>query len=1388
MQPIILQGRQAFSDFRLTALRNALNAAIDAHDIAEIDAVECTFIETASNLDDQTTARAFALLAAERHFDHQNNNGGFFVTPRKGTISPWSTKATDIFHNCALTAVARVERGIHFRITTADGLILSITDLGLALLALHDRMTEAVYEVDDVADFFSHLAPAPLRTVPLMAEGPAAFARANIDWGLAMSPAEIDYLVKAYQKMERDPTDAELVMFSQVNSEHCRHKIFNADWIIDGQKSELSLFSMIRNTHKLNPAGTLSAYSDNCGVIPGSPADWWEVDQKGPSKTYRKTPSQLDILCKVETHNHPTAISPFPGAATGVGGEIRDEGATGIGGRPKAGISAFMVSNLEVPGYTQPWEKHIAEHPTRMASPLDIMLEGPIGGAAFGNEFGRPQLCGLFRTLQLEHNGQHRGYHKPIMVAGGMGNMKREHVDKKPIPPTALILQLGGPAMKIGLGGGAASSIGAGSQSAALDFDSVQRGNPEMERRCQQVIDGCIALGADNPMLSIHDIGAGGLSNGLPELVEATGGRFHLRNIHNEDASMSPMEIWCNESQERYVMAVMPDRIDDFTALCTRERCPVAIVGEATDDGRLILEDSHFENKPIDMEMDVLLGKTPKMLKDVTRLVETHAELDLSAIELPDAIDRVLRFPAVANKSFLITIADRSITGMVARDQMVGPWQTPVADVAVTATSMDSTTGEAMAMGERTPIAILNAAASGRIAIGECLTNIAAAHVGQIGNVKLSANWMVAAGEAGEDANLYDTVKAIGMELCPALGICIPVGKDSMSMRTSWKDSQGQDHKQVSPLSLMVSGFSSAVDIRKTVTPDLKSTNSALLLLDLGNGQNRLGGSTLAQVYNQIGNEVPDLDDPNKFLGFFNAIQELLKEGLILSYHDRSDGGLLATLAEMSIAGRKGINVVLDKLVAQRSEENVASSESATSNVGARLVTPAEPSVGARLVTPAAPKPESRSSGIQSPLSPLSPLGALPALFAEELGAVLEIDKTKLASVIQVLAKHRISDISHLIGNTTAENTLNISLNNEEIYSESVTTLNRAWSELSFRMQAQRDNPACAREEYDALLQENQGIQIKPSFSVKEVEATLLSLSSGEDKATGVSLPQSEPTDPKLHPSPFTLDPSGAKRPRVAIFREQGINGQNEMAFAFDRAGFESVDVHMTDLLSATVDLKDFAGLVACGGFSYGDVLGAGTGWAKSVLYNHTLKAIFQAFFEREDSFTLGVCNGCQMLSQLKDIIPGAQHWPEFKRNRSEQFEARYANVEVMESPSIFFKGMEGSLLPIPVAHGEGRADYKTTGDFEKCLTENQITARYIDHNGEPTEAYPLNPNGSPAGATGFTTTDGRATIMMPHPERCFLAVQMSYRPEDQFTGEAGPWLKMFQNARAYVS
>lgn len=1298
MQPIILQGRLALSDFRQKALLKALKEHACAASLHQIDAIEIFCIQAETELDAQTRERAESLLGAHSAFSRAD---GFFVTPRKGTISPWSTKATDIFRNCGLKNITRVEHGLHFRLLNASGTELSVAELSPVLNLLHDRMTEAVY--DSIDDFFADFEPAPHRTVPLLAEGAESLHRANIEWGLAMSKDEIDYLVAAYERIGRDPTDVELVMFSQVNSEHCRHKIFNADWIVDEQKSDQSLFSMIRNTHAKHPQGVLVAYSDNSGVLEGSEGEWWEVDPSG-DHSYRKTPTTLDILCKVETHNHPTAISPFPGAATGVGGEIRDEGATGIGGRPKAGLAAFVTSHLQIPGYAMPWENGFPEHPSRMATPLEIMLEGPIGGAAFGNEFGRPQLCGFFRTLQINHAGQHRGYHKPIMTAGGMGNLKREHVAKKDILPTAQIIQLGGPSMKIGLGGGAASSIAAGSQSEALDFDSVQRGNPEMQRRCQQVIDACIALGAANPMLSIHDIGAGGLSNGLPELVEATGGKFHLRMIHNEDRSMSPMEIWCNESQERYVLAIDTARLEEFKMLCQRERCPFAVVGEATDDSQLTLEDSHFKNTPIDLPMDVLLGKTPKMLRDVRRKNVPTQAFDLSEIDLNEAVERVLRFPAVANKTFLISITDRSITGMVARDQMVGPWQTPVADVAVTAASMDSYAGEAMAMGERTPLAILDAPASGRIAIGECLTNLAAAQVGAIGNIKLSANWMVAAGEEGEDANLYDTVKTVGLELCPALGICIPVGKDSMSMRSSWTDSTETQHKQVSPLSLLVTGFTSVQDVRKTLTPDLKESDSLLLLIDLGKGRNRMGGSVLAQTYNQMGSDVPDLDEPEIFKGFFSLIQELMAEEKLLAYHDRSDGGLFTTLAEMAFAGRRGMQIVLDKLV------------DATQPASA----------------------------------------ALSALFSEELGAVIEVRSSDLAAVITALSKHDIANHTHLIGQTQAQEQITIKLSDSVLFDKPLAQLNRTWSEMSYQMQARRDHPECALEEFDALLNsQDKGILVRPSYDPE--------------------------TDNNEHLNRFNIS---EKRPRIAVLREQGTNGQNEMGFAFDRAGFEAIDVHMTDLLNGTVKLSEFSSLVACGGFSYGDVLGAGSGWAKSILYNAALKEQFAAYFANPNSLSLGVCNGCQMLAQLKEIIPGAADWPYFSRNRSEQFEARFANVEVLESPSLFLSGMAGSQLPIPVAHGEGRADFSQTGSLDKCQSQNLIGLRYIDSNGAATQKYPLNPNGSDLGVTAFTSVDGRATIMMPHPERCFRAVQMSYRPKDQFTGEAGPWLKLFQNAR----
>tara|TARA_B100001093_G_scaffold208303_2_gene200131 strand:- start:855 stop:4745 length:3891 start_codon:yes stop_codon:yes gene_type:complete len=1294
MHPVLIKGSSALSDFRLNNLVQLISKAEPSLSGVSIKAAQVYILNTENTLDPETEQKAYNLLSATSKFE---TTEGFFVTPRKATCSPWSTKATDIFKNCGISTILRVEKGIHFTLKNSGSKTLSPDELGTALKFLYDPMTEGVYT--DLSDFFHKQSPSSYKTIPLLEDGIQALKNANLEWGLAMSADEIQYLFDAYTQIKRNPTDVELVMFSQVNSEHCRHKIFNADWNVDGVASDHSLFQMIRNTYKENPEGVCTAYSDNSGVLQGKDGDWWEVTQDD-SKSYRKTKTRLDLLCKVETHNHPTAISPFPGAATGVGGEIRDEGATGIGGRSKAGLSAFMVSHLNIESLKQPWELEGQEHPERLATPLQIMLDGPIGGASFGNEFGRPQLTGLFRTFELEHNEQLRGYHKPIMTAGGMGNLKQEHVKKNAIPPEALIIQIGGPAMKIGLGGGAASSIGAGAQSEALDFDSVQRDNPEMERRCQQVIDSCIALGSDNPILSIHDIGAGGLSNGLPELVEATGGRFELRAINNEDSSMSPMEIWCNEAQERYVLGIMPQDQDLFERLCERERCPFAIVGKATNDHKLTLSDDQFGNKPIDLEMDILLGKTPKMLRSCTRQKAPSTPLDFSMIKLDEAVDRILKFPAVANKSFLITIADRTITGTVSRDQMVGPWQTPVADVAVTATTMDSFTGEAMALGERTPLAILDAEASGRMAIGECLTNMAASHIGAIGSVKLSANWMVAAGEEAEDANLYDTVKAVGMELCPALGICIPVGKDSMSMRTSWQEKSGKSRKQVSPLSLLVTGFSTVEDVRDTLTPDLKGTATSLILMDLGKGQNRMGGSTLAQCYKQLGASTPDLDDPKLFKNFFNCIQKLIAENALLAYHDRSDGGLLATLAEMSIAGRKAVSLELGALL----KDTTTALDKAT----------------------------------------------LEALFNEELGAVIEVSSEQLGSVLSQIESFGLSSICHTIGTTKAGPTFSINNNGTQLYERSITELNRTWSELSYTMQSLRDNPVCAQEAYDALLDlEDTGTLIKASFD-----------------------PQSSPSIQ-----------SGAK-PKVAVFREQGINGQNEMAFAFHRAGFEAVDLHMTDLIEGRKDLDNFDALVACGGFSYGDVLGAGSGWAKSILYNPLLKDQFASFFANKDTLALGVCNGCQMLSQLKSIIPGAEDWPYFSRNKSEQFEARFANVAVLKSPSLFFKGMEGSVLPIPVAHGEGRTNFLQTGNLQACSEKNIIGMRYVDSKGNPSEAYPINPNGSINGDTSFTTSEGRVTIMMPHPERCFRSVQMSYG-SSYFKGEKGPWMKLFENARS---
>ncbi len=1221
----------------------------------------------------------------------------FLVVPRLGTISPWASKATDIARNCGLDKVHRIERGIAYRLTTGAPLDGAARERLLPLL--HDRMTETVLNsIEDAEVLFRVTEPAPLETVDLLCGGRDALVVANRAWGLALSDDEIDYLVENYQVLGRNPTDVELMMFAQANSEHCRHKIFNANWVIDGQPREETLFGMIRETHRASPEGVLSAYKDNAAVIEGHEARRF---YPGPDGRYAAHHEPVHILMKVETHNHPTAISPFPGAATGSGGEIRDEGATGRGGKPKAGLAGFSVSNLRIPGFEQPWETDHGR-PDRIVSALDIMIEGPLGAAAFGNEFGRPNLCGYFRTFEEKVPGPEgeevRGYHKPIMIAGGYGNLKAEHVEKGRIPAGAQLIVLGGPAMLIGLGGGAASSMDSGASAEDLDYASVQRGNPEMERRCQEVIDRCWAMGEDNPIISIHDVGAGGVSNALPELVHDSGrgGRFELRAFPNDEPGMSPMQIWCNESQERYVLAVAPERLEEFQALCERERCPCAVVGEATEDQRLVVGDGYFDNYPVDLPLEMLLGKPPKMLRDVHHRPFHKPEFETAGIDLGDAVARVLRLPAVADKTFLITIGDRSVTGTVVRDQMVGPWQVPVADAAVTTTDYEGYRGEAMAMGERTPVALLDGPASGRMAVGEALTNIASAPIAELRQVRLSANWMAPAGHPGEDAKLFDTVRAVGKELCPELGIAIPVGKDSLSMKTVWEEG-GEPRAVTAPLSLIVTAFAPVTDVRRTLTPQLRRDrgDSALLLIDLGKGRNRLGGSALAQVYKQIGHHAPDLDDPRAMKAFFALVQELNRDGLLLAYHDRSDGGLLVTLCEMAFAGHCGLDVDLAGL----GEDAVA------------------------------------------------------ALFAEELGAVVQVRAGDLETVRERLKAAGLGRHSHVLGGPTDDDRLRFRQGDRLLFEAARGELHRAWSETSFRMQALRDNPECARQEYDRLLDASD-----PGLNVA------LAFDPAEDVA-----------------APFI----GGARPRLAILREQGVNGQLEMAAAFDRAGFDCIDVHMSDILAGRIALDDFKGLVACGGFSYGDVLGAGLGWAKTILFNSAARDAFAAFFAREDSFALGVCNGCQMLAGLRELIPGTSSWPRFERNLSEQFEARFSLVEIDQSPSILLAGMAGSRLPIAVAHGEGRAEFADAAQLAGLRDAGQVALHYVDNHGRATETYPFNPNGSPQGITGVTSLDGRVTIMMPHPERVFRAVQHSWHPDDW--GEDGPWLRMFRNARVWV-
>jgi len=1292
-----LRGAPAFSDFRLRKLAQRLTERVGRGVQPYAEYIHFVDIErTPSAADLDVLGRL--LRYGPRLSEHPPAGQSIVVVPRPGTISPWSSKATDIAHNCGLQSVRRLERGIIYYIRPAAG-ELSDAELNRILGLLHDRMTEAVFFSSDEGEcLFAQTDPQPLASVDVIGAGEDALRAANLDLGLALSQDEIEYLAQSFSGLGRNPTDVELMMFAQANSEHCRHKIFNADWIIDGKLKDASLFAMIRNSTECSPDDILSAYRDNAAVVRGAEGRRFLVNPTDGRYHYQD--EEIHLLMKVETHNHPTAISPYPGAATGSGGEIRDEGATGRGGKPKAGLVGFSVSNLRIPGFEQPWEQDHGR-PDRIVSALDIMLEGPIGAAAFNNEFGRPNLCGYFRTFEQEvpapDGKELRGYHKPIMLAGGMGNIRAEHVTKQPFPPGTPLVVLGGPAMLIGLGGGAASSMNSGSSSADLDYASVQRSNPEMQRRCQEVIDNCCAFGDANPILWLHDVGAGGLSNALPELVHDSGGggRFELRTIPCDAPGMSPMQIWSNESQERYVLAIAADRLESFKRICERERCPYAVVGEASAEDRLVLGDGYFDNLPIDIPLPLLFGKPPRLLREVKHKTFSRPILDLSAIPLEEAALRVLRVPAVADKTFLVTIGDRSITGMVARDQLVGPWQIPVADVAVTTADFDGYAGEAMAVGERTPLAVIDPASSARMAVGEALTNMAAARIGRLGDIKLSANWMAAAGHPGDDAGLYEMVRAVGKELCPVLGLAIPVGKDSLSMKTVWRE-HGREAEMVAPPSLIVSAFAPVQDVRRTLTPQLRTDrgDTDLILIDLGRGADRLGGSALAQVYGEMGNAAPDLDDPHLVKRFFRVLQDLNSDNLLLAYHDRSDGGLFTTLCEMAFAGHCGVSVALDTL----GEDSLA------------------------------------------------------ALFNEELGAVIQVQHMDTDVVLKALHDAGIGTHCHVIGSLNDEDRLEIRRGSRLLLAKPRIALQRAWSETSFFMQSLRDNPECAEEEFRNITE--------PADCAPRVA---LSFDSEEDLA-----------------APYI---EKGIRPPMAILREQGVNGQIEMAAAFHRAGFDTIDVHMSDIIEGRITLDRFNGLAACGGFSYGDVLGAGEGWAKSILFNARARDQFAAFFERRDTFALGVCNGCQMLSNLHELIPGAESWPHFVRNRSEQFEARFVLVEVQSTASVLLQGMAGSRLPVVVAHGEGRAEF--TGDEHLVKVEPQVALRYIEHSGQVARRYPANPNGSPQGITGLTNVDGRVTIMMPHPERLFRSVQYSWHPDEW--GEDGPWLRLFRNARVWV-
>ncbi len=1343
---LILPGSNALSVFRSQRLLSQLQAAAPA--IAAVQARFVHFIDSAAPLSIDDTQRLSAMLTYGEPVPETLYEGStveFFVIPRLGTISPWASKATDIAHNCGMTHVHRIERGVAYTVVLKSGILgssfgapkkLSGEELANVGALLHDRMTDTVLRhAEEASQLFQELEGKSLESIDVLGEGREALLRANTELGLAMSIDEIDYLNDAFTKAQRNPTDVELMMFAQANSEHCRHKIFNADWIIDGVKQDKSLFGMIKNTHQLQPKGTVVAYSDNSSIMEGAVVTRFfpGAGQALGSQEYAPLTELTHTLMKVETHNHPTAISPFPGASTGAGGEIRDEGATGRGAKPKAGLTGFTVSNLLLPDAQRPWENAadvtalekgdapVYGKPERIASPLQIMIDGPLGGAAFSNEFGRPVLGGYFRTYEqnAEAAGGVYGYHKPIMIAGGIGNISDQHTFKNDIPPGSLLIQLGGPGMRIGMGGSAASSMATGTNTADLDFDSVQRGNPEMERRAQEVINGCWQLASNNPIISIHDVGAGGLSNAFPEIVNDAkrGAIFDLRKIQLEESGMAPKEIWSNESQERYVLAIAPESLSLFASLCERERSPFAVIGVATDARQLKLVDGQAGNNPVDMPMDVLLGKPPKMTRDVEHVKRSLPAVDLTGIELEEAARRVLLLPSVADKSFLITIGDRSVGAMTVRDQMVGPWQVPVADCAVTAMSYEGFKGEAMAMGERTPLAVIDAAASGRMAVGEAITNIAAAPIASIEDIKLSANWMAACGQPGQDAALFDTVKAVGMELCPALGISIPVGKDSLSMRTTWSD-EGQAKSVISPVSLIVSSFAPVTDIRRCLTPQLRTDlgDTALILIDLGRGKNRMGASALAQVTQQLGDSVPDVDSADDLKAFFAAIQRLNLEGKLLAYHDRSDGGLFATLVEMAFAGRAGVSVNLDILtMGDANSSDWGDAKNWASQVGER----------------------------RNEMT-------LRALFSEELGAVVQVREEDKRAVMNVLRELNLGACSHIIGKLNDRGAIEFTRDARVIYNQKRSSLHRLWSDTSWRIARLRDNPDCADQEYDRLNDESDpGITPKLTFDPSENIA-----------------------------APFIA--SGV-RPRVAILREQGVNSHIETAWAMHQAGFAAVDVHMSDLIAGRATLSDFHGVIAVGGFSYGDVLGAGEGWAKTILFNTRLADQFAAFFARQDTFGLGVCNGCQMLSNLKSMIPGAHAWPKFTRNKSEQFEARFGMVEVLDSPSIFFAGMAGTQAPLAIAHGEGFADFSLTGDLGAVLQ----SLRYVDNRGAATEQYPFNPNGSPGGLTAVTTADGRFTAMMPHAERVFRTAVHSWAPPGW--SDDAPWMRMFRNARKWV-